>query len=79
MVEKLNPVCVTWIDITTQNGWQDTEQALKLKPITLQTVGFLLNHDKESLTLVSTVSEEVGTNFVMTLPAGCVKQVKRLK
>lgn len=79
MTAKLQPVCVTWVDITTQQGWQSHGEAGKLKPITLQTVGFLLNQDKDSLALVSTVSEEVGTNFVMTLPAGCVKQVKRLK
>lgn len=70
------PVIVNWVDIVSWSGWNDELiDSGEDKPAEYTTIGFLISHDEEKLTITDTYPD-VGN--VVTFPIGCVKSIIEL-
>lgn len=72
-------VVVTWVDSTTWDRWEYgpvEKHDLHL----IDSVGWILRSDKDAIVLAPNLSrgEGQGRCCVMTIPAGCVKRVRRI-
>ena len=74
---EVMPVLIKWVDIVSWSGWNDEliEKGEDV-PAPFTTVGFILNQDKEKLT-ISDSYPDIGA--VVTFPKGCIKEIIELR
>ena len=77
-------VRVVWGDCSAQGGWHTPEQAAEWGKDTIKqeyaTVGYVVSHDGDQITIASTYCPERGIcNDLSVIPAGCVKRVEPLE
>ena len=72
-------VIVDWTDACGSPGWGDREEFEAIDGIAVRSVGFLLRKDKRFITLMQTQSIEGGMNASITIPAGWVKMIHKIK
>lgn len=73
------PVLVTWRDTTTQHaGWLSIEDASKLAPSVVRTVGFVVRRSKREIVLVQSVSNDGDALTSIVIPRDWVQSVVRL-
>jgi len=73
---KLIEIC--WVD-STSNGdhWIDKEIAINQVSRPIKSAGYLLYKDKEKITIVQGYGDNDTVINVLTIPMGCVKDIKR--
>lgn len=77
---KVYPAEVEWVDATGHSGWQSVDEALERKPVTMYTLGYIIERTDKFLKMVRSVEDkgdDVGDVF--TIPNDWVRKVKRLK
>lgn len=77
---KVYPCEVEWVDATGHSGWQSVDEALERKPVTMYTLGYVIEKTNKFLKLVRSVEDkgdDVGDVF--TIPNDWVRKIKRLK
>ncbi len=74
-------VSFEWFDAAGAAGWmsQLERNTFGLKPIKVQTVGWLIKEDKESITVCHSQSSEDHTNGYITVPKGWIKKRRNIK
>lgn len=74
-----NLAIVRWIDISSHDGaWMDYSDAENLKPISVDTVGWIIKETNEYIVIVSSLSPEDGetvTGSVNAIPRGCIQSI----
>lgn len=74
-------VKITWSDTHgTAEPWVSPEEAIAITPIDMVTVGYLVEHTDQSVTIAGTMSdckEHYGN--INCIPRGCVKNIVPLK
>lgn len=67
-------VLVRWLDIVVENGWTAIDEATKLRPHAVETVGFLVYEDEHRLVVAHSISgKEV--NPYTAIPRGCIESI----
>ena len=79
MAKKLQLVEVEWTDAQIGGGWNTRERYADKGIAKCRTAGYLLVRDKRSITIMQNVCDDGTVSDSMTIPAGCVKRVRRLK
>jgi hypothetical protein len=79
---KQQPVHVVWIDSASHPGWVDLDK-FKTQPITVETVGWLVEESKESMVVALSGCWD-GTSAhqfldLITIPAACIRSVHKIK
>lgn len=69
-------VRVEWIDSCFRTGW-NRKDALKQKPASCETVGFLMSKNKEAIVIASSISDDDCADGI-TIPIKCIKTIKNL-
>ena len=76
-------IIINWIDISSHDGaWMDLEEALKFKPIAIETCGWMIKETEDYVVVVSSVSFDEDDNVigsVNAIPRGCIVSIKRLE
>ena len=75
------PLCrVTWVDSASTRGWNTLEEIRKdHRPVECETVGYLVVRSRRMLSLVQSVSEFGRAAETISIPASCVRKVRKLK
>jgi hypothetical protein len=78
MTERL--ILVSWIDPTSgTHGWKSRADVEKLRPWHVQSVGWVLVDDGETLIIVSTISNSDGdVDGEVAIPRSCVTSITEL-
>ena len=69
---------VHWTDSYTMHGWRGDEQP-DGEPLECRSVGYLVKRSKKVVVVCQNVSEQGSTGDWMTIPASCIRRVRRLK
>lgn len=72
---------ITWLDHTTYDdcAWRSIEESKELRPITMTTVGYLLEDHKDYYIVASTISNvDTCTNEFLILK-GTIKKFKEIE
>jgi hypothetical protein len=75
-------VAITWLDITSHNGWQDTD---KWPLTTCHTVGWVVQTSDRCLKVAQSIMEAEAKNVangcgnVMVIPLANIQKVKTLR
>lgn len=72
---------IVWLDHTTfdVNVWRPVEEIKTLQPVTMKTVGYVLDETKKYFIVASTISNiDTGTGEFLILK-GTVDRIKKLK
>jgi hypothetical protein len=74
-------VKVAWTDIhSCDDPWISVKEAKEMRPVSMETVGYLLEKTKDYVTVISTACEDGETvGSVNAIPMGVVKCVVPLK
>lgn len=68
-------VLIKWVDAVTDNhGWRALDDIRKCEPSKCQSVGWILNHTKTHVTLVSSLGEG-DCDGDITIPVGMIKEI----
>jgi hypothetical protein len=54
----MKKVIVTWIDAVSEDSWTDIEEAKKIHPPTMKTLGYLLHQDEHRIVVAASYDEE---------------------
>ncbi len=68
---------VHWTDISSYDGWHEVEEAKQLPLIDVNSVGWFVNTDKDSLRISSTLADS-GQN-VLVIPKSVIKEIQVLE
>jgi hypothetical protein len=79
MSTRLKAVEVDWIDSGERSGWGSAQTHRGSGPIQCRTAGYLLKRDKQTIVIVLNTNAEGQVGESITIPASCVKKVRRLK
>ena len=75
-------VLIEWLDITSnEQPWMDEEEVKKLIPLSIVTVGRLIEENDSSITVAASWGEDDGELFwgnVNCIPRGVIKSVRLL-
>ena len=72
-------VLVKWVDIVGDDNWLTKKEAEKTRPHPFVSVGWVLTHDKQAISIVSCYSPEDDTvGSVTSIPTGAVLNITRL-
>ena len=71
-------VLVEWVDIESEAGWQDFDDASKKKGSQCEGVGYIVFEDKDVIVLAQNISMPLILG-IHTYPRGCVKSIKVLR
>ena len=78
-----NLVIVRWIDIASHDGaWMDYSDAVTMKPIQVETVGWVIKENPEYIVVAASISpdkEESVTGSINAIPRGCISFIKDLE
>lgn len=81
-MKKINKLLyVEWYDaVGSENGWIDTSDAKKSKPVLIKSCGILLKEKKDYVTLVLSI-DKINDNIsgFITIPKKWIKKRKILK
>lgn len=77
--KKLRAVRVEWVDSASTGRWRHRKEAERFDVVACTTVGFVVSRNSKRIVLAQSVSEDDDVCDTMTIPAGCVKRVRRLK
>ena len=69
---------IHWIDSCSTQGWLGDDQP-DGKPLECRSVGYLVKRSKTGVVVCQNVSEQGATGQWMTIPASCIRRVRRLK
>ena len=69
---------IVWLDAVAESGWEENATTKKLKLEECITVGFLIEKNKDSLIVASSVSKKEN-NARMCIPIKWIKSIKKLK
>ena len=69
---------VTWMDASSDDDWKDSDDE-PVALVTCRTVGWLIRRDDKRLVVVQTITDDDGRGNEWSIPAGCVKKVRRLE
>lgn len=68
---------VEWIDSTSDNGWQDEEEAARRDCVVIVTWGRIIDENEERVALASSYAiEGPGVMDVQHIPRACVLQIE---
>ena len=71
---------VLWQDATGHSGWHSVDEAMRKEPVTMSTLGFLIDKNTRFVKLVRSFdSEGQDVGDVFTIPANWVHKIKRLR
>ncbi|MEQ1726733.1 MAG: hypothetical protein ABL982_00015 [Vicinamibacterales bacterium] len=72
-------VVITWHDSYTRGRWYELEEHRKVcgLPMECRTVGWVTKRDKETITVVQTMSGDAVSDS-MTIPLSCIRRVRRV-
>lgn len=71
---------VTWVDATSHSGWFDISEMREKQPVTMYTLGYLTERNKNYVKMVRSIEAEgYAIGDVFTIPTGWIKRIKRLK
>lgn len=76
---KLKPVLITWADITSFNTWISPTDAISKRPMTIQSVGWLVGKDKSYVHIAMNHADDGDVGVVKVIPAGNISKMKVLK
>ena len=66
-------VRVNWMDIGSYDGpWMDLSEAKEMRPVPMETVGYILEMSETHIVVCSTVSEDGAVGSVNSIPRGVV-------
>ena len=73
-------VMIRWKDIQSHDGpWMVIEEIPEFKPVTVETVGWIITDHEQYVTIVSTLSDDqTFTRSVCSIPRGCIESIKTL-
>jgi hypothetical protein len=76
-----NIVVITWEDSFSMDNWQTRQGAIANteRPMTCQTIGFVLKESKDTITVCHTANEEDQVCGVMQIPRRCIVKIRKLK
>jgi len=70
---------IEWEDTATAPGWRTQKYLERATPCFCKTVGYFVKQSKNSITLAKSVNDDDSDGLdAQTIPAGCVKRVRRL-
>ena len=72
-------VSVCWLDACTYDGWDDLADATCTQCIPVESIGFILERDKERIVLAQTIGTNDQTSAVIAIPSGCITRIRTLK
>ena len=70
-------VRVRWRDSATSRGWQSITN--DQRAATIHSVGWMVKHTKDEVTLTTGISEEGHVVDPITIPRSCIDKITRLK
>ena len=81
MVNKINNniiVIIYWKDHTADASWVDLTEARKQKPVICQTIGWLIDEDKESYRVADSITSDNGFGGINVILKSCVTDIWEL-
>lgn len=79
---KRRLIIVHWLDIVHgyYDGWCDAKKKAKnFKPALMRSVGWLVKEKKTHLTLCQNLCKDGDGFSLVTIPRGCITNIRRLK
>jgi len=77
-LKKLKLIYIEWFDAETQDDWTDISKLdFNLKKV--KSVGWLINENDNSLTILPSHSEDDQCMGALTIPKGWIKKRRNLK
>jgi len=70
-------VKITWVDSYAEHGWCRIDELTMIPPL-VESVGYVLQRNRVSITIVQSISDTEHYDHVMTIPRGCIKSIKEL-
>lgn len=70
---------IKWKDSTSQQGgiWHDLESVKDMKPLSIVTVGYLIQESKKHITVASSITKHQVAGDIC-IPKSCIKSIKTL-
>lgn len=80
MANQTTPVLVRWIDSQKLEGFfQFTDDFTDFKPLTCETVGFLVHADDTKIVTAQEVwQDKMGMKYIHVIPRNCVLEITEL-
>ena len=76
---KRKLVSVEWVDSAMTNGWRHIGPETDLSPSKCHSVGFVLKDDKEGIALSQSISDNGGTDTILSIPRCAILKKRGLK
>ena len=72
-------VRVTWLDAySLSSGWKSVEEARKLKPVEVKSVGYVLNDAGTHLVIASSLTDDGDCDGDLVIPAAWICKIEEL-
>jgi hypothetical protein len=74
-------VHVIWFDAHSEDAWTEKKD-LTFEPTRCHSVGYLVKRTKHAITVAGSahgIDTDIDYSCVITIPAGCIRKVKKIK
>ena len=77
---KTQPVYVSWSDAVSQDEWVELDEAKKLKPHAISTLGWLIHEDKDCVIVCLNIDlHRPGSSQMISIPRAWIHKMTKLK
>lgn len=77
-MRKLPLIIVEWDDVSSYDGWRDTEESKTSKPFQARMVGWEISRNKDCLVLATAFSDDE-CNGRRVIPRGCIRNIRKVE